>query len=136
MQRAESKVRHGLSHHPVVYAIIGGTGVVLFWRGVWHTADLVVPLAMGPDSPWFPKSSLEILDGPLTLLVGIIFLLATGLFVSSLIGNEIIISGIKGEKRIEEKTEEEIKSEESEITRLKRELDEIKRLLEEERKGK
>ena len=37
--KLEDKIRGRLSHHPIFYALVGGIGVVLFWRGVWHTAD-------------------------------------------------------------------------------------------------
>jgi hypothetical protein len=132
-RKIENKIRHRLSRHPFVYAFIGGVGVVLFWRGVWLTADIVMPWALSPSSPWLPHDPLILLDGPITLLISIVLLLFTGLFISSLIGNEIILSGIKGEKRIEEKTEEEIQGEESEILRLERELHEMKQFLEKER---
>jgi hypothetical protein len=131
-RKIENKFRHRLSRHPFLYALIGGVGVVLFWRGVWLTADVVMPWALSPSSPWIPRDPLVLLDGPITLLISIFLLLITGLLVSSLIGNEIIISGIRGEKRIEEKTEEEIQGEESEILRLKRELHEMRQLLEKE----
>jgi hypothetical protein len=42
------------------------------------------------------------------LVGGIILTLITGLFISFFIGDSIIISGINQEKRIDEKTEEEI----------------------------
>ena len=135
-RKVEHKIRHRLSHHPFIYALIGGVGVVLFWRGVWLTADVVMPWALSPSSPWIPRDPIVLLDGPITLLISIILLLFTGLFVSSLIGNEIIISGIKGEKRVEEKTEEEIKGEESEISRREKELRKMEQMLEEERKKK
>lgn len=37
----EDDVRGWLSRHPILYAFIGGTGVVIFWRGIWHTADYI-----------------------------------------------------------------------------------------------
>jgi hypothetical protein len=60
-------------------------------------------------------------------------------FVSNFIGNEIIISGLKGEKKIAEKTEKEVRTEEDrlafvrdqvylinqQMNGLKKELDQI-----------
>ena len=37
--KIEDKIRGKLSHYPIFYAFIGGVGIVIFWRGVWHTAD-------------------------------------------------------------------------------------------------
>jgi hypothetical protein len=119
--KLEDKVRHRLSHRPIIYAILGGVGIVLFWRGIWHTADEFFP--------W--------LNGPASVLVGGILLLLSGLFVSILIGDQIIISGLKGERKVAEKTEEEIAAEESVLVRIEREVhqlskevEEVKRLVE------
>lgn len=101
--KIEDKIRAILSHHPIAYAFIGGVGIVLFWRGVWHTADL------------FP-----FLNGPMSIIISIIILLITGLFVSFFIGHSIILSGLKQEKKIEEKEISEI---ETEIDILKKEKD-------------
>lgn len=90
----EDKIRAGLSRRPIIYAFIGGVGMTLFWRGVWMTADL------------FP-----IMTGPVSIIVSMVILLITGLLVSVFIGHHIILTGIKQEKKIEERTEAEIKSE-------------------------
>lgn len=79
----ENKVHGALSHHPVIYALIGGVAVVLFWKGVWETAVR------------FP-----ILDGPMSIVVSLILLLITGLFVSFFIGDTILISGVRKKKKI------------------------------------
>lgn len=133
--RLEDKVRSRLSHYPIVYAFVGGIGVVIFWRGIWHTADLFTQIIFSyqvngsvnlGDMPWW--------DGPLSIIIGGILLLSTGLFVFNLIGSQAIISGIKGEKRLEEKTEEEIKTEtgvikeiQTEVKRISEHLDEIEK---------
>ena len=101
--KIEDRVRSFLSRHPIIYAFIGGIGIVLFWRGVWHTADL------------FP-----FLNGPVSIIISIIILLTTGLFVSFFIGHSIILSGLKQEKKIEEKEISEI---ETEMDILKKEKD-------------
>jgi type I restriction-modification system DNA methylase subunit len=64
-------------------------------------------------------------DGPLSLLLGAVILLLIGVFVSNFIGNEIIISGLKGDKKMAEKTEAELKNEQRELSEAKKELDEI-----------
>ena len=102
-----------MSRHPIIYAFIGSVGIILLWRGIWVIAD-----------PFDPT-------GFISIVVGILILLLTGLFVSFFIGGEIIISGIKQEKRIDEKTEEEIKKEEINIRQIKGDLEEIKKEIKE-----
>jgi len=91
--KLEDKVRSKLSHYPIIYALIGGVGIVLFWRGVWYIAD---DMSLGS---WA------------SIIISIILLLMTGLFVSFFIGHYIIFSGLKQEKKIEEKEEDEIRTE-------------------------
>ncbi len=67
------------------------------------------------------------INGLISSILGIIILLATGLFVSFFIGSEIIISGIKAEKRIDEKTEEEIRKETISLEYIQKELENIKK---------
>lgn len=112
--KLEDKIRAHLSHYPIIYALLGGIGVVLFWRGVWHIADEV----------GLPSTT--------SLIFGIVILLLTGVFVSAFIGNRLIISGLSGEKKLEEKEQSEIESEEAQIknlqnavTRLEKKLDHI-----------
>ena len=130
--KLEDKIRGKLSRYPILYAFIGGVGIVVFWRGVWHTVDFFTTIIVSyqyNDSidlgvlPWW--------DGPLSLLVGSILLLSTGLFVFDFIGSQAIISGIRGEKRLEEKTEEEIRQESGAIKEIKDEVKEISRHLDE-----
>jgi len=51
-------------------------------------------------------------------------------FVSVFVGNRLIISGLKGEKKIVEKTEEEILSEENQIEKLQKTLNKVEEKLE------
>jgi hypothetical protein len=115
--RSEDKIRAWLSHYPIFYAFIGGAGVVVFWRGIWYTMDALVSFLNGnpiTDSPWW--------DGPLSILIGTLILLLTGLMVSTFIGNEIIISGLKREKKITEKTEIEVQEESEDVENIKKEI--------------
>lgn len=128
--KLEYKLRVRLSHHPVIYAIIGGVGIVLFWRGVWHSMDYFMLLLRSSDS----SSSIDLTselwwDGPLSFLIGLIILLLTGVFVSNFIGNEILISGLRGEKKLSEKTEDEIETEADKIDEIEEKLKEISKKL-------
>lgn len=106
--RLEDRVRGYLSRRPLLYTIIGGFAIVLFWRGVWHTADL------------FP-----FLTGPVSILISVAVLLVTGLFVSFFVGDVIILSGIKKEKKVVDKTEDEILKESANIEQMKQTLTHI-----------
>ncbi len=126
----EDKVRGHLSHYPILYTIIGGVAIVLFWRGVWHTADMLE--AKGGILGF-------IFYEPVNMLIVIGILLATGLFVSYFIGDAIILSGYKSQKKLAEKTSKEVLEEEASLADIKRvvdsikdEVDEIKREVEKE----
>lgn len=109
--KLEDRVRRWFSRRPILYGFLGGIGIVLFWRGVWHTADFVSSLIFGGgDSSMSLINTSSILDGPLSFIVGSILLLVSGIFVSNFIGNEIIISGLRGEKKLVDKAEEEVKT--------------------------
>lgn len=104
--KLEDGIRISLSHYPIPYAFIGGIGVVLFWRGVWESADLF---------PWF--------SGPVSILVGTTILLLTGLLVSVFIGDSIIMSGFNREKKLTEKTESEVRAEKNTLQHVVSELE-------------
>ncbi len=92
--KLEDKVRARLSRRPILYAFIAGIGTVLFFRGVWMIAD-----------------TLDFLTGPVTLIISLLILLVTGSFVSHFVSDQIIMSGLKQEKKLIDKTEAEIRSE-------------------------
>ncbi len=111
--KLEDKIRIKLSHHPIIYACIGAVGVILVWKGVWETAE-DVPLLHGPGS----------------VLLGLLILLVTGLLVSFFIGDSILISGFRGEKKLAEKTEIEVREEEGALERVSAELEAIEERIE------
>ncbi len=124
--KLEDKIRGKLSHYPIFYALIGGVGVVLFWRGVWHTADFFTNLIFSfQQNSSIDLGNLPWWDGPLSIFLGSVLLLSTGLFVFGFIGNEIIISGLKGGKKLNEKTEEEIETEEVQLKNLQNTLNKV-----------
>jgi uncharacterized protein YneF (UPF0154 family) len=117
--KLEDHVREWLSRRPLIYTFVGSFAIVLFWKGVWDTADMV-----------------PFLTGPVSILISVSVLLVTGLFVSFFVGDIIIMSGIKKEKKLIEKTELEMKGDEfsmmkmrQEMHQIKRETDEVKHLL-------
>jgi hypothetical protein len=101
--KLEDYVRGHLSRYPIVYTLIGGVAIVLFWRGVWHTADI-----LQEQGGWLGWLFYE----PTNMVIVTIILLASGLFVSYFIGDTILLSGMRGEKKIADKTEREIREEE------------------------
>lgn len=126
--RIEDRVRQWLSRYPIVYALFGGTGIVLFWRGVWHTFDFVVGLFFPVNfDQTVDLGNLPWWDGPVSLALGIGVLLMTGIFVSNFIGNEIIISGLRGEKKLAEKTSVEVHAETSILINMQEEMQIISR---------
>lgn len=133
--KLEDKVRGKLSHKPIIYAFIGGVGVVIFWRGVWHTMDYFMTL-IAAKLPTSEVGSIDIgalpwWDGPLSIFIGSALLLISGIFVSSFIGNEVILSGLKGEKKIVEKAEMEIKKEVSAIKGVQQKVGRLSKQVEE-----
>lgn len=122
--KVEDKVRGHLSHFPIIYAFLGGAGIIIFWRGIWHTMDFAMQSIFASRDLGSAEniSSMVWWDGPLSILIGSTILLLCGLFVTSFIGNEIIISGLKGEKKITEKTEEDVKLDIEEGLLVKKEM--------------
>lgn len=120
----EDKVRAHLSRYPILYTFIGGTAIVLFWRGVWHTADDLQ--AKGGFMGWLFYPAVN-------LIIVVLILLATGLFVSYFIGDTILISGIKQEKKTTDKTDKDIKKEDEDIAKLRAQITDMKEEVDEVR---
>ncbi|EKE19909.1 MAG: hypothetical protein ACD_8C00087G0009 [uncultured bacterium] len=123
----EDGIRGWLSRRPILYAFIGGSGVIIFWRGIWHWMDFAVEYF---SNGYVLDTSVSLggliwWDGPLSIVIGLLILLLTGIFTSSFIGNEIIISGIRGEKKTVDKTEVEIRAEAESLRDIKKDLRKI-----------
>lgn len=86
----EDKIRAFLSSKPIIYALVASFGIVLLWRGVWLMADSLY------------------ISGPISFIIGAIVLLLTGVFVSAFVGNRILLTGLRNEKKLAEKTKKEI----------------------------
>ncbi len=129
--RLSDRIRAYLSHYPKLYALVAGIGIVLFWRGVWHSID-TFHLVVDHYHTYSTIDSARVIwwDGPVSFVVGCIILYFTGAFVSSFIGNELILSGLRGEKKLNQKTEGEVKSEGNTIAEIKEELSIISSKLE------
>jgi hypothetical protein len=117
--KLEDKIRGRLSRKPFLYGFLGFLGTILIWKGIWESAEIV---------PW--------LFGPGSIILGVIILISTGLFISTSIGEAIILTGIKGEKRVSEKTEAEVMAEKSDMQEVLSELKEIEKDVEELKREK
>lgn len=115
--RLEDKVRGALSHVPIIYAIIGGFTVIMFWRAVWESIDIL----WRSDNIFFNW----VFYPPVSIIVSILILLMIGLMVSTFIGHRIIMSGLKHEKKVEDRAEDMIKEEELTLEHV---IAEIKKL--------
>lgn len=113
LDKSEDKIRGFLSHYPLVYAFVGGVGIVSFWRGVWETSDIL----------GIPAQA--------SLIWGVIIMAGIGIMVTEFLGNRIIVSGLRGEKKLEEKTLKEIEDEEMFLANLKNKVDRIEKILNE-----
>lgn len=116
--RLEDFTREHLARYPITYSIIGGVGVVLFWRSVWETADMLAILHPLLNLFFYP---------PVQLIISTLVLLLTGLMVSIFIGDRIILSGLRHEKKLEEKTEEIVKEEAVTLLHIRDEIRELRK---------
>ena len=121
--KLEDFTREHLARHPYWYAFFGGVATVLFWRGVWETADI---LSTKNDSlAWF-------FYGPHQVIISLLALMMMGLVVSIFVGDRIIISGLRHEKKVEDKTEEIVSEEVVTLRHVRDEIRAIKAELKEE----
>lgn len=69
-----------------------------------------------------------------SMLLGVTILLSTGLFVSIFIGDSIIMSGIKKDKKLIEKTEDELIEEGQTLEKVKTKIDQLDKKLDKKQK--
>ncbi|MFA6430406.1 MAG: hypothetical protein WC229_02000 [Candidatus Paceibacterota bacterium] len=132
--KLEDRVRIRLSHRSIFYALVGGSLVVLFWRGIWHSADILMEKGAEMymyNGSLFGKILYYVFYEPNTIVWTALLLLLTGLFVATMIGDRIILSGLKHEKKVEEKTEVEVRQEEEQIVLLNKKVAQISKDIEE-----
>jgi hypothetical protein len=128
--KLEDNIRGWLSHHPFIYAMYGGVGIVLFWRGVWLLADVLAEHYLIAAPTHSVDLVISIWDAGTSFVLGSLILLSCGLFVSELIGKEIIISGLRGEKKLAAKTESEVRTETGALAEVLERLNRMEILLE------
>lgn len=114
--RLEDRTRAWLSKRPKLYAFIAGVGIVLLWRAIWHIAD-ILEMQGGVLGFFFTPQ--------ITLVWSTIILLISGLFVSFFVGDVIIMSGLKKEKKFVDHAEEEVAKESKDIHHIEEVLDHI-----------
>lgn len=105
--RLEDRIRGFLSHYPVIYALIASTAIIVFWHGIEELTDYVG------------------ISFVAEIGISVFVLLLIGAFISFFLGGNIIMSGLKGEKKLEEKTLEETQQEEKILESINQKLDRI-----------
>jgi hypothetical protein len=90
LRQAGRQYRVWLAHRPILYALVGAVGIVLVWKGVDETAS------------YFP-----ILNGPVSLIIGVVILIGAGLLVPFFAGESIVLSGMEQEEKMVRKVETE-----------------------------
>jgi len=65
------------SHHQVIFAVLIGAALILFWRGIWGLADLVAPIILF-NNPWLYFSAM--------VVIGFLILAGSGLLMRELAG--------------------------------------------------
>jgi len=119
----EDYTREHLAKHPLFYSFLGGIMVVLFWRGVWDTADILAN--RNNFLHWF-------FYGPNQVVFSTVLLMLMGLMVSVFVGEKIIISGLRHEKKVEDRTEEIVEEEVITLKHIRDEVRSVKAELKEE----
>lgn len=127
LKKAADSIRRTLRRHQIWYAFIGGIGVVLFWRGVWHSADFFAATFMYSRDTVTSIDWVQGLDSFVSLVIGTLLLLATGLFVSELASGQALSEEIKEEEKVTQKESAEIPHIEREIHHVTRELEELEK---------
>lgn len=118
----EDKTRARLSKYPIWYSVFGATMLILFWRGIWETADILHHSTNIYVAQFFYP--------PVQIVVCLLGLLMTGLMVSTFIGHRIILSGLRHEKKLEEDTDELVKEEVITLKHIREEIRDLKKDIE------
>jgi len=111
--KLDDRVRARLSHRSIAYAAVGGFFMIVYWRAIWDIVDN--SMRKGGVLGF-------IFNDWISLVWSTIALLLTGLFVSSFIGERIIMSGLKQEKKDTDKTKDEVFKEEDEIKSIQNKM--------------
>lgn len=106
--KLEDHIRAWLSRRPILFGLIAGLGAVLFFRGVWMLLDATE------------------LGAWESVVMSLVILLLTGAFVSHFVSNEVIMSGLKQEKKFAEQAESQMESEMTTLNDIKNELKDLK----------
>lgn len=64
-------------HHQVLFALLIGSALIIFWRGIWGLADLLFPILLF-NNPWYYFSAM--------VLIGFLVLAGSGLLMKELVG--------------------------------------------------
>ena len=131
--RLSKGAREKLSHYPIIYAILGAIGIILFWRGIWHTADFTAAFFLNNQGEDVLNYA-DLLDSLVSAVIGFVLLLITGLFVTDFIGSQIVSTAVKKEEKIEkiaQETESEEKSETQKIEELENRFEQVTNHLDE-----
>jgi len=120
--KLEDYIRGWISKRPVLFGLVGGFAVVEFWRGVWHLTDFFFYSYNIDPYGW--------VSSVFSIVVGSLIMLSTGLYVSLFVGDSIIVSGIKKEKKFFEKTIEELSADEDKLKKIDNRLANIEKAIE------
>ena len=104
--KLEDKVRMRISKYPITFALVGGFAIVEFWRGIWQITDYAL-------FKWFELPADGVWSNVISIIVGTVIILMTGLYVSLFISDDVLVSGIKKDRKEFEKVIEKIQKEES-----------------------
>ena len=77
-----------------------------------------------------PFDKTAFIDGAISIGASVVILLVSGLFVSFFIGDRIILSGLKKEKKMEEKTKEELDLEMNAVNKMEEKMEKIEENIE------
>lgn len=114
--KIEDAARNFFESIPFTHAFLAGVGVILFWRGVWELADIMM------------------LDPIASILLGCVMLGGIGLFIHTFVGNAIIIKNVNREERLEKesakrisKVERNVELEEVTMQKLAEKIDSLEK---------